>query len=297
MLTKQRTIRLVGYASGVAASDSGCAKGPLVMQSSPFMSELKEKGLNFQWDTVISPKDLLNQSPLSVITQESQDLAEAVSKIVQDNHFFTVIGGDHSAAIGTWSGAHAQVQHRGAMGLIWIDAHLDSHTPETSPTGNIHGMPLACLLGHGNPALTSILNDVPKLKPEHVCLIGVRSYEVGEEELLKKLNVRIYFMDEVDRRGLKEVMKEAIEIVNAGTVGFGITIDVDSVDPVDAPGTGVSEPGGIRAKELCDALSLISNDSRLIGAEIVEFDPHLDKGQKTEKLVADLLAAITLSSA
>ncbi|MDR3491191.1 MAG: arginase [Gammaproteobacteria bacterium] len=292
MSVEPRTIHLVGYASGVAASDSGCSQGPIVMQNSSYLFELKDKGANLQWDAMIKP-NTSPLSPLNAVIQESKELAAAVSTIVKNKQFFTVIGGDHSSAIGTWSGAYSQVHQRGAMGLIWIDAHMDSHTPETSETGNIHGMPLACLLGYGHAALTSILTDEPKLKPEHVCLIGIRSYEAGEEALLKKLNVRVFYMEEVNRRGLKEVMKEALEIVNKGTVCYGITIDLDSIDPVDAPGTGVAEPDGLSANELCAVLPLIANDSRLIGAEIVEFDPHFDHDKKTEKLVSDLLAAMT----
>lgn len=293
MSVESRTIHLVGYASGVAASDSGCSQGPIVMQKSSYLFDLRDKGLNFQWDAIIQPTTAPKDT-LTTVTQESNQLAAAVATIVKNKQFFTVIGGDHSSAIGTWSGAYSQIYERGSMGLIWIDAHMDSHTPETSETGNIHGMPLASLLGYGHTGLTSILRDEPKLKPEHVCLIGIRSYEAGEVALLNKLNVRVFYMEEVNRRGLKDVMKEALEIVNMGTACYGITIDLDSVDPVDAPGTGVAEPDGLSAKELCQVLTVIANDSRLIGAEIVEFDPHFDHDKKTEKLVSDLLAAIAI---
>src|SRR5204862_2513914 len=126
---------------------------------------------------------------------------------------------------------------------------MDSHTPATSETGRIHGMPLACLLGHGYPALTHILHSTPKLKPQNVCLIGVRSFEQGEEELWKKLNVRIYFMDEVIERGFATILKEAVNLVSANTVGYGLSIDLDGFDPLEVPGVDVPESDGIHVND------------------------------------------------
>jgi arginase len=289
------TIHLIGSASGVAAADAGCWEGPLVLEKSDYLkTEMANNGFNYQWDAMLQPnREAGAESPLAVVTKHCEALADAVGDLVRDKAFFTVFGGDHSCAIGTWSGVHREISKQGDFGLIWIDAHMDSHTPETSETGNIHGMPLACLLGYGNPALTELNGgSAPKIKAEHVCVIGARSFEEGEEELLKDLNIRIYFMDEVERRGLKEIMTEAIDIVNTGTVGYGVTIDIDSIDPAEAPGTGVSEPGGLSAKELCNALTQVTNDKRLIGTEIVEFDPRRDKNALTEKLSVQLLISM-----
>jgi arginase len=288
------TIHLIGSASGVAAADAGCWEGPLVLEKSPYLkTEMAKHGFHYQWDAMLQPdREAGAESPLAVVTEHCVALADTVSQLVREKAFFTVFGGDHSCAIGTWSGVYSEVSQQGDFGLIWVDAHMDSHTPETSETGNIHGMPLACLLGYGNPKLTQIHGHAPKLKAEHVCVIGARSFEAGEEELLKDLNIRIYFMDEVLRRGLKEIMAEAISIVSKGTVGYGVTIDIDSIDPTEAPGTGVSEPGGLSAKELCNALTQVTGDKRLIGAEIVEFDPHRDKNALTEKLSVQLLLSI-----
>jgi arginase len=288
------TIHLIGSASGVAAADAGCWEGPLVIEKSNYLkTEMASHGFNYQWDAMLQPsREAGAESPLAVVTAHCQALADTVSSLVHKKAFFTVFGGDHSCAIGTWSGVHQEISKQGDFGLIWVDAHMDSHTPETSETGNIHGMPLACLLGYGNPKLTQMNGVGPKIKPEHVCVIGARSFEQGEEALLKDLNIRIYFMDEVERRGLKEIMAEAITIVNKGTVGYGVTIDIDSIDPTEAPGTGVSEPGGLSAKELCNALTQITGDNRLIGAEIVEFDPRRDKNALTEKLSVQLLLSL-----
>lgn len=294
MDSKNKTVHLVGSASGIAAADAGCWEGPLVLEHSEHLKKaMSNHQINYLWEAMLQPnREEGMQSPLAVVTKHCQDLADIVSELVHKKAFFTVFGGDHSCAIGTWSGVHNQIKHQGDLGLIWIDAHMDSHTPETSETGNIHGMPLACLLGYGHPELVNISDSAPKIKPEHVCVIGARSYEKGEQELLRRLNIRTYFMDEVNQRGLDAILLEAIEIVNKGTIGYGITIDIDSIDPNEAPGTGVGEPDGLSAKELCNALKHISNDKRLIGSEIVEFDPHRDKNQKTEKIAVQLLTSI-----
>lgn len=290
-----KTIYILGSASGAAAPYSGCEDGPKALQKSPFMADLSRSGLDLQWVQILKP-ETSSDSKAILVTNHCQNLATLVADQIKKNHFFTVFGGDHSCAIGTWSGAKNALAEKGDLGLIWIDAHMDSHTPETSETGNMHGMPLASLLGHGDPALTELLGPAPKFKPEHVCLIGVRSYESGEAELLKRLNVRVYFMDEVKRRGLNEIMEEALSIVNAGTIGYGVTLDIDSIDPLEAPGTGVSEADGLSAKELCKALNKMVDDKRLIGIEIVEFDPHRDVDHLTEKLVPQFLSAMLVKT-
>jgi len=175
------------------------------------------------------------------------------------------------------------------MGLIWIDAHMDSHTPATTESGRLHGMPLACLLGYGYPVLTSILHAEPKVKPRNLCLIGVRSFEKAELEFLSKLGVRIYYMPEIKQRGFTAVLQEAVQHVSADTIGYGISIDMDSIDPRDAPGVGVPEAGGIRRDAMIAGLSEIVSDPKCLATEITEFDPSQDVNHMTEKLVIDLL--------
>jgi arginase len=255
---------------------------------------MKHPGIHFSWSAMIK-KPHITTDKITTVTEQCTLLAHTVSALVKENKFFMVIGGDHSSAIGTWSGVYEALHE--PCGLIWIDAHMDSHTPETSPTGNIHGMPLAALLGYGALTLTQILSASTKLAPENVCLIGVRSFEPDEEALLKKLNVRIYFMDEVNKRGIKVVLEEARQHVTKYTKKYGITLDIDSIEPQDAPGTGALEPSGIRADALCDALDkVVAEDPLFIGAEIAEFDPTQDKNHKTEKLILPLIAAMVLKN-
>jgi len=283
---------LISFASGVAGVDSHTGDGPLSIQHSPFLLEAEKRGVSFNWDTIIKPTTSLSEHIDESIKKSCEMLAKRVSELTHQRQAYTVVGGDHTCAIGTWSGVYDALHARGEIGLIWIDAHMDSHTPETSETGHIHGMPLACLLGHGYSSLTSILHHAPKLKPQHVYLIGVRSFERGEAELLKQLNVRVCFMDEVKERGFATVFKEAVEHVSAGTIGYGLTIDIDSIDPLEAPGVDVPEPDGIHAKDLSRGLLEIASDQRLIATEIAEFDPSKDIEHMTEKMIVSFLEII-----
>src|SRR5262249_12391204 len=230
--------------------------------------------------------------PLDAVAGACEKLAERVADTIQDRGLPVVLGGDHSCAIGTWKGAAQALAPNGPVGLLWIDAHMDAHTPQTTPTGALHGMPLACLLGHGDPVVTALADDA-RIAPQHVCLIGVRSFESGEAALLKRLGVRVYFMREVVRRGLDAVMREALEIVQRGTAGFGVTIDLDALDPRDAPGVGTPVPGGLGVGELTATLTRLAHHPRLVGVEIVEYNPDRDRDAATAGLVTDILDALT----
>uniref|UniRef100_A0AC34QY92 Arginase n=1 Tax=Panagrolaimus sp. JU765 TaxID=591449 RepID=A0AC34QY92_9BILA len=172
---------------------------------------------------------------------------------------------------------------------------MDAHTPTTSPTGNLHGMPVAHLLGYGDPRLTEIFGLCPKIRPQNLALVGIRSFEAEERELLEKLKVPIFYDEDIQKRGLKAVMNDALTVVNDGTDCFGMSIDVDAFQIQDAPGTGTPENGGIVAAEFLNYLKTI-NYQRHIATEIVEFMPEKDDEVKTtEKLVVNLLEAIYLT--
>jgi arginase len=292
-MLNNKSLYLLGYASGIAGAVPESGRGPMTLKNSSYFSPLLDQHIDLNWENIFEAKEI-HASILSQVTDLCGRLAEATAKLTTEKKSFIVFGGDHSSAIGTWSGAAYAKRAEGDLGLIWIDAHMDSHTPETSPSGNLHGMPVACLLGHGNKSLTEICDALPKIKPENICLIGIRSYEPGEADLLKKLNVKIFYMDEVLKRGMAAVLKDAVTRVTRNTINYGITIDIDSMDPEDAPGTGVAEPGGIAANDLCSALTNLVKDSRLIGVEIAEFDPTRDRDHITEHLVTKLVSAVTL---
>jgi len=276
------TWQLIGAGSGLAGVDVRAGEGPQVVKAASGVLK------NAAWAEMIVPEST-HQSVEHAVAAFNQRLAKHVSDRLQAKEKICVLGGDHSIAIGTWSGAYDALHQQGEMGLIWVDAHMDSHTPQTSETGRIHGMPLATLLGHGYSSLTTLLHQAPKFKPENVCLIGVRSYERGEADFLKNLKVKVYFMDEVRERGLKAVWDDAVKHVNHHTMGYGISLDLDAIDPTDAPGVDVPEPNGIQVDALRPMLARSFADPRLILAEIVEFDPSRDREHITERLVVSLL--------
>ncbi|MES2998754.1 MAG: arginase [Pseudomonadota bacterium] len=284
---------LLGYASGLAANNSGCAEGPRKLKEHHIENKLSSQGLNSHWQAMLALQADSTKDRLIQVAELNRQLAEITHDLVEQDQPFLVIGGDHSSAIGTWSGVSAtKLSTENALGLIWIDAHMDSHTFDTTPSGNIHGMPLAALLGYGDVALTEILTSKPKLKPEHLSLIGARSFESEEAALLRRLGVRIYEMPEIKRRGLIVVLQEAIARAKKNTAGFGVSLDLDAIDPNDAPGVGVPEPDGIAGKDLCQALTLLRQEKQLLGLEIVEYNPYLDEDNKTEQLIHKIVLSI-----
>lgn len=286
---------ILGAAWGYGARDTRCAHGPAILRQQGLLSWLESKGLRAHWQETYSlPVVDTPASPVDLVARLCARLAAGVRSAVDGGRRFVVLGGDHSCAVGTWAGARDALAGRGPLGLIWIDAHMDAHVPGTSPSGALHGMPVACLLGHGHPALLNLAGIRPPVLPEHLCLIGVRSHEPGETELLDRLGVRVFTMGEIDSRGLDTVVDEALAIAQRNTAGFGLSIDLDGIDPRDAPGVGSPEPDGLRAVSLLPALRRIARCG-LVGVEIAEYNPYLDRDHRTADLVRQLLAA-TLDS-
>lgn len=287
-----QTVSVIGAASGLGARDRGCELGPDVLRRFGLEGALREDGIAAAWaDIVRRPAAGRRAAGASAIQGFCEDLGECVSTVLRHQQRFVVVGGDHSCAIGTWSAASSAFDKQGPLGLVWVDAHMDSHTPATSPSGAVHGMPLACLLGEGAPRLTRLVRPGPKLLPRHICLVGVRSFEDEEAKLLKRLGVRVIFMDEVRRHGISAAMQRALEHVCEGTSAFGVSIDLDAVDPRDAPGVGTPVAEGLRGKELVDSMALVAKQPGLVGIEIAELNPLHDKQDSTARLVCELLRA------
>ncbi|MGH8520407.1 MAG: arginase [Gammaproteobacteria bacterium] len=281
-------LRVIGAASGIGAADPGCGLGPDALREYGLTSQLGDHGLKAVWaDIVHRPTLRAGTESIKKIKVYCEDLAAAVGHALHGGRRVAVIGGDHSCAIASWSAAASAL--RGPLGLVWIDAHMDSHTPATSPSGALHGMPLAILLGVGPPELRDLLYPGAKLRPENICLVGVRSYEPEEAELLHRLGVRVITMDEVRARGLKRSLGEAFAIASRRAAAVGLSIDLDAVDPTDAPGVGTPVPNGLRGVDLVESLRRLAPQPVL--AEIAELNPLHDREDKTARLVIDLLAA------
>jgi arginase len=291
-------VRIVGVACGSGAPDPRCANGPVVLRKYGLVARLRHAGMDAAWSgTIPTPASGEN---LDVVSAVAGALAIRTEELVARGRFPVVLGGDHSCAIGTWKGiARALAASvpaskdppRASLGLVWIDAHMDAHTAQTSESGKLHGMPLACLLGEGDSRLTGIA-DGARLDPHRVCLVGVRSFETGEAALLHRLGVRVFFMHDVERRGLQTVMKEAVAIAGSGGRSYGISLDLDAVDPRDAPGVGTPAPGGIRAADLLRSLARYARGPALAGLEITEYNPDRDRNSKTARLVTATIQAL-----
>jgi ornithine--oxo-acid transaminase len=282
-----KAVEIVGVACGHGTSDRSCEAGPDTLRAAGLLKRLQARGHAVTWNHTVRPGSPDLHS-LEAVGQVCEQLARRIEAIVRRGDLPLVVGGDHSCAIGTWKGVARAAPGRGPIGLIWIDAHMDAHTPQTSPSSALHGMPLACLLGHGEEALTGIGGGM-QLDPRHICLIGVRSYESGEAELLARLGVRIYYMEEVARRGLKAVLNDALAYVQDGTIGFGVSIDLDVLDPGEAPAVSTPAEGGVTQSDLRAALARIAGQPDLLAVEIAEFDPGRDVNAATQRLAAELI--------
>lgn len=297
----QADITVVGVGCGWGASNMGTAKGPGYL----FASHDPEQDTPSSFSDLFSPHVVYDTFHDSLSDLDSfypldgdalRHRTEGVLKMLLTEYetLYTifkksskpfVIGGDHSIAIATWSAAAAYKHH--PFGLIWIDAHLDAHTPQTSPSHAIHGMPVAVLLGYGDDRFTSIGFKGAKLHPENIAYIAVRSFEKEELDLLKGLGVKIFFMENVTEQGFQKIFHQAREHVCRNTPFFGVSFDIDAVDPIDAPGTGTraSTPHGLQAKDVISALQGLLFDPHLIGFELMEYNPDLDKNDLTLKLI------------
>ncbi|MCM3588707.1 arginase [Mesobacillus maritimus] len=215
---------------------------------------------------------------LDLIAEKSLILAEKVDKIIQSGAFPLILGGDHSLSIGTLAGIG---KHYKNLGVIWYDAHGDLNTTETSPSGNIHGMPLAVSLGFGHELLTKLGGYSPKIKPENVVIIGARDLDDGEKVLIKKLGIKVFTMHEIDRLGMAKVMDETITYLKGRTDGIHLSLDLDGLDPSDAPGVGTPVTGGITYRESNLAMEMLAETNLITSAEFVEVNPILDEKNKT----------------
>lgn len=276
---------IIGYASGNAAQDHSCCMGPIIMEHSDRIN-------NATWLGQIYPTDDLRKLDAVANTFTCcYKLSQHTMSLAKDQKNFVVIGGDHSAAIGTWSGVASAKQDK--IGMIWIDAHLDAHTPASSHTKNIHGMALATLLGHGPTELNNLCHTGAKIDSKHLVIIGARDYEPEEQKLLMQLGVRIFHMDKVKEKELSKVFEEALNIASSTPNGFGISIDIDGLDANFAPATALPSTPGIIPAELTYEFktTLQQHRSKLLGLEITEFFPGLDKNHQTEQVIADLINA------
>jgi len=226
------------------------------------------------------------------IAEASQEIAHRIYQTLEAGYFPVSLGGDHSVAIGAQAGISRFYRDRNqSVGCLWIDAHADMNTPESSPSGNVHGMPFAATLGHGPAALTQIFGFAPKMRPEECVLIGVRDLDARERRIVRDSGVHVFTMREIDEQGMRTVAEKAIALASEGTAGFVVSFDMDAVDPDEAPGVGTPARGGITFREAHLAMEMIADSRKMLAFELVEINPIIDVMNKTAILGVGLVAS------
>jgi arginase len=230
---------------------------------------------------------------LKEITATCTKHAELILKTLEAGKTPLVLGGDHSVAAGTVAGvAEFYRRQNQKIGLLWIDAHTDINTPETSPSGNVHGMPLAAIMGLGPAEMSNILGFAPKVAPENCVLVGVRDIDVVEKENVRKAGVEVFTMRDIDERGMRTVIEEALRMAGRGTAGYHVSLDMDWIDPEDAPGVGTPVRGGATYREAHLAMEIIADHGRMTSFEIVEVNPVIDEHNRTADLAVELALSV-----
>lgn len=292
-----RKVTMLGVPMDLGGGRRGVDMGPSAMRIADIGPAIRSLGLEFEDGGNVGVREPESMGPEDLAARYLPEISECcgrlrarVEALLDSEIFPLVVGGDHSIACGTISGLSSHYHRRGErIGLIWFDAHGDMNTPATTESGNIHGMPLAACLGHGPSALTHLGERVPMVEAENVTLVGVRSLDAGERELVRSTGVRCITMKDVDSFGIHAVMEEAINRATSGTSGFHLSFDIDGTDPAVAPGVGTPVPGGISYREAHTVMELVAESERLLGLEMTEINPILDNQNQTARAAVEFV--------
>src|SRR5271169_863006 len=294
-----RRIRVIGVPLDLGQSRRGVDMGPSAVRVAGLEARLEALGHVVEDAgniAVAIPEQKKEGHPnakyLKEIVATCTKHAELVLKTLEAGKTPVVLGGDHSVAVGTVSGVSEFLRRQNQkLGLLWIDAHTDINTPESSPSGNVHGMPLAAIMGLGPPELANIFGFSPKVAPENCVLVGVRDIDAAEKENVRKAGIEVYTMRDIDERGMRTVMEEALRAAGRGTAGYHVSLDMDWVDPEDAPGVGTPVRGGATYREAHLAMEIIADHGRLLSFEVVEVNPVIDEHNRTAELAVELICS------
>ena len=292
-----RKIKVIGVPLDLGASRRGVDMGPSAVRVAGLEARLESLGHEVRDGGNVSvalaeTKRPGNQSAhyLKEITETCTRVADMVLKALTEGMTPVILGGDHSVAAGSVSGVSEFYRRQNQnIGLLWIDAHADINTPETSPSGNVHGMPLAALAGLGPEPMANILGFAPKVRPENIVLVGVRDIDATEKQNIHRAGVtEVYTMRDIDERGMRTVMEEALRAAGRGTAGYHVSLDMDWIDPEDAPGVGTPVRGGATYREAHLAMEILADHGRLLSFEVVEVNPVIDEHNRTADLAVQL---------
>lgn len=279
-----KLIQTLGIASCLGGPMRTCGYAAELLRDEFARQSAPQANLQLQWHILYPEEVGSKELRLFHLYQKASQFTQFWA---ESHHPFLVVGGDHSCALGTWSGVLQGLPSNSQLGLIWLDAHMDAHTFATTPSGNIHGMPVAALLGKADDRLRAVYPADRFIQPENLLLIGIRSYEAEEYALLKQADVKIVFADQIS--DFTQILLASIEQLSRSCNMIGISLDLDFIDPVDAPGVETPVSGGIKADELLTALSLVKHHTQVCGLEISEFNPENDRQAKTLQLMKRII--------
>ena len=292
------SIRIIGVPMDLGASRRGVDMGPSAVRYTDLRDRLVKMGndvddagnvdVPFREDAARGAQR--GARFLGAITDVCSDVASRTRAALDEGRFPVVLGGDHALAAGSIAGAAAHVQSKGQrLGAIWIDAHGDLNTPATSRSGNVHGMPLAALLGYGDKAMVGIAGEAAALRASDVALVGLRDLDVPERQHIKKWGLSAFTMRALDEKGTRNVIEEAIAVATSDTAGIWVSFDMDVIDPEEAPGVGTAVPGGMTYREAHLAMEMLADTGKLIGLDVVEVNPVLDERNRTAEIACELI--------
>jgi arginase len=295
-MTHQK-VRIIGVPMDLGASRRGVDMGPSALRVAGLQTRLKQLGHQVEDIGNISVKQPEEMSYgekrakyLDEIAETCKDLAEAIQKSLEEEYFPLVLGGDHSIAAGAAAGVASFFRkEKRDIGYIWLDAHGDMNTPESSPSGNVHGMPLASIMGYGPPELTELMGFKPKAEPGNIVIVGARDLDAQERKIVKKSGIHVFTMRDIDERGMREVMSDALKYAMDDTGGIAVSLDMDFVDPSDAPGVGTPVRGGVTYREAHLAMEMIADSDSMASLEVVEINPVIDEHNRTALLGVELI--------
>ena len=294
---KQAKITIIGAPLDMGSDRRGVDMGPSAVRVANLNGRLAALGFEVEdlGNVAVAQRESISQGSrdakyLHEIAATCLGLSAMVEQAVAENGVPLILGGDHSIAVGTVSGMarHLRAKQQ-KMGVIWVDAHSDMNTPKTSPSGNVHGMPLACLIGNGPDELVNMLGFAPKVDARNVVMLGIRDVDPLERQMVKDCGLTCFTMRDIDERGMRAVMAEALQIVSAGTDGFHLSLDLDCMDPEYAPGVGTPVPGGMTYREAHLAMEMVADQGGLLSMEVVEVNPVIDEVNRTANLAVELI--------
>ncbi|MFC2947421.1 arginase [Virgibacillus sediminis] len=288
---------VIGVPMDLGQSRRGVDMGPSAMRYAGAIEKLQslKEDIHDLGDIAIErpdsqqEQDDTNLKNLPQVIKANEELASLVDGVIEKGRFPVILGGDHSIAIGSLAGIS---RHYNDLGVIWYDAHGDLNSGETSPSGNIHGMPLAVSLGIGHDKLINLHGDGPKIKAENIVIVGARSLDPGERELIRERGIKVFTMHEIDRMGMPKVMEETINYLKERTDGIHLSLDLDGLDPSEAPGVGTPVIGGMTYRESHLAMEMLAESGVITSAEFVEVNPILDEKNKTGEMAVGLMGSL-----